>query len=150
VVTRDFQDVPPILIEKHKVLQILVNLIRNATYACTASDHPRKELTIQVREDDGFVEIAVIDNGVGIAREDLTRIFVHGFTTKKEGHGFGLHSGAIAAKEMGGSLQVQSEGLGRGATFTLRLPMHADKRMKGPQADRIVGMHGAVSERMSA
>ena len=68
------------------------------------------------------VDIAVIDNGVGIPPENLTRIFNHGFTTKKDGHGFGLHSGALAAQEMGGSLRAQSEGAGHGATFTLELP----------------------------
>ena len=64
-----------------------------------------------------------IDNGVGISQDNLTRIFNHGFTTKKDGHGFGLHSGALAAKEMGGSLNVHSDGSGQGATFTLELPV---------------------------
>jgi signal transduction histidine kinase len=64
----------------------------------------------------------VRDNGVGIAPENLTRIFGHGFTTKKDGHGFGLHSGALAAKEMNGSLTVHSDGVGQGAAFTLELP----------------------------
>jgi signal transduction histidine kinase len=71
---------------------------------------------------DGRVRIAVIDNGVGIPPENLTRIFNHGFTTRKDGHGFGLHSGALAAKELGGSLTVLSEGPGLGAVFTLELP----------------------------
>ena len=73
------------------------------------------------------MKIAVIDNGVGIAQESLTRIFNHGFTTKKGGHGFGLHSGALAAKEMGGALVAQSEGPGKGATFTLELPVKHKK-----------------------
>jgi two-component system NtrC family sensor kinase len=55
--------------------------------------------------------------------KDLTRIFNHGFTTRKDGHGFGLHSGALAAKELGGSLQVQSDGPDQGAVFTLDLPI---------------------------
>ena len=83
-----------------------------------------KIVTIRVTgERNGFVEISVIDNGVGIPPENLTRIFAHGFTTRKDGHGFGLHSGAIAAKEMGGSLHAHSDGPGRGATFTLSLPL---------------------------
>jgi signal transduction histidine kinase len=69
------------------------------------------------------IEISVIDNGVGIKPENLGRIFEHGFTTRKNGHGFGLHSGAIAAKELGGSLTARSDGPGRGATFTLELPI---------------------------
>jgi signal transduction histidine kinase len=66
----------------------------------------------------------VQDTGIGIAPENLTSIFSHGFTTKKDGHGFGLHSSALVAARMGGSLQVHSEGPGTGATFTLELPVH--------------------------
>ena len=71
--------------------------------------------------------IAVSDTGEGILRENLDRIFSHGFSTKKDGHGFGLHSAMLAAKELGGSLHVQSDGLGRGATFTLELPLHSSE-----------------------
>jgi len=74
------------------------------------------------------VKITVTDNGVGIAPDHLTRIFNHGFTTKKHGHGFGLHSGANAAKEMGGTLTAYSDGLGKGAEFTLELPTTASAR----------------------
>ena len=66
----------------------------------------------------------VTDNGEGIPKENLTRIFQHGFTTKKTGHGFGLHSGSNAAREMGGSLNVRSDGTGTGATFILELPLN--------------------------
>ncbi|HYG35278.1 MAG TPA: ATP-binding protein [Clostridia bacterium] len=59
---------------------------------------------------------------MGISAENLSRICEHGFTTKKDGHGFGLHSGAIAAKELGGALTVHSDGPGKGATFSLELP----------------------------
>jgi PAS domain S-box-containing protein len=120
---RDFGPVPPILVDKHKVLQILINVIRNAKYALSESQCPQKLLTLRVRRAaDGQVEIQVIDNGVGIPAENLTRIFAHGFTTRRDGHGFGLHSGALAARELGGSLSAQSDGPGHGATFTLSLP----------------------------
>ena len=69
------------------------------------------------------LEIAVMDNGTGIAPENLTRVFSHGFTTKKDGHGFGLHSGALAARELGGTLSAHSDGPGKGAVFTLKLPL---------------------------
>jgi signal transduction histidine kinase len=69
------------------------------------------------------VRVEITDNGVGIPPENLTRIFSHGFTTRKHGHGFGLHSSVLAAKEMGGTLTVQSEGVGKGATFILELPL---------------------------
>jgi signal transduction histidine kinase len=119
---REFATVPPLNVEKHKILQILVNLLRNAKYACDESDRVDKRLTVRVANGDGRVSISVMDNGVGIPHGNLTRIFNHGFTTRKGGHGFGLHSGALAAREMGGSLTVLSDGPGHGATFTLELP----------------------------
>ena len=77
------------------------------------------------------VRIAVTDNGIGIRPEHMTRIFNHGFTTKKDGHGFGLHSGALAAKDLGGALRVDSAGLGHGATFTLDLPLRSPETICG-------------------
>jgi signal transduction histidine kinase len=126
-VVREFGKVPPLNIEKHKILQILVNLVRNAKYACDESGHTDNRLTMRVADGEHRVRISVIDNGVGIPPENLTRIFNHGFTTRQGGHGFGLHSGALAAVEMGGSLTVQSGGPGQGATFTLDLPCPAEK-----------------------
>jgi len=120
---RDFQEVPPITVDKHKVLQILVNVIRNAKYACDESTSSLKRVTVRVRTADGTMLIAVIDTGVGIPPENRERIFSHGFTTRKDGHGFGLHSCALAAKDLGGSLQAESAGPGQGATFTLTLPL---------------------------
>jgi PAS domain S-box-containing protein len=122
-VVRDFSEVPLIEIDKHRVLQILVNVIRNAKYACAESANPEKQVTVRIRATDSAVCVSVIDTGVGIARENLERIFNHGFTTRAEGHGFGLHSAALAAKELGGSLLADSPGPGRGATFTLSLPL---------------------------
>jgi PAS domain S-box-containing protein len=120
---REFADVPPVLTDRHKVLQILVNLISNAKHALEARPEGRR-LTLRVsRDDDQSVRVEVADNGAGIARENLTRIFQHGFTTKKQGHGFGLHSGANAAQELGGSLTAHSDGPGHGASFTLNLPV---------------------------
>jgi PAS domain S-box-containing protein len=119
-------DLPPITVEKHKVLQILVNLIRNAKYACDDSNRDDKRVTIRVHRAAALVRIAVTDNGVGIPAENLTRIFSHGFTTRRNGHGFGLHSGALAAKEMGGDLTATSDGVGCGATFILDLPVTRD------------------------
>src|SRR4051812_37722836 len=129
LVIREYQEVPVISMDKHKVLQILVNLIRNAKYAMDAAGKRDKRLTMSiVLTPDKIVKISVTDNGIGITQENLTRIFSHGFTTKREGHGFGLHSGAIAAREMGGSLVAESRGSGAGATFTLELPLQAEWR----------------------
>ena len=127
-VIRDYASTPSVPVDKHKVLQILVNLVRNAKYALDESGKKDRHLTVRLTTDDpGFVRISVIDNGVGIPPENLTRIFEHGFTTRKNGHGFGLHSGAIAAKEMGGSLGVHSDGTGEGAAFTLSLPLYQEQ-----------------------
>ncbi len=110
-------------IDKQRVLQILVNLISNAKYALSGNGKENKVLTIRAyKHGEDKLRIEVADNGIGIAEENLTRIFEHGFTTKQNGHGFGLHSGALTAKEMGGSLTVHSQGPGHGATFTLELP----------------------------
>jgi PAS domain S-box-containing protein len=128
-VNRNYQEIEPLMVDKHKVLQILVNLIRNAKYACDESDATNKEIRLRIaRNGDGRVKIEVQDNGVGIPKENLTRIFAHGFTTRRQGHGFGLHSGALAAKEMGGELHVRSDGPGLGATFTLELPAKSAER----------------------
>ncbi len=121
-VIREYAPVPPVMAEKHKVLQILINLLRNAKYACDDSRNAEKQVTLRIEPAGGRVKISIIDNGVGIPAENLTRIFEHGFTTRKEGHGFGLHSGALAAKDLGGALGVTSDGPGRGACFTLELP----------------------------
>jgi signal transduction histidine kinase len=119
----DFQDNLTVIVEKHKVLQILVNLIRNAKYACDDSKEPEHCLTLRTRANgNDRVQIQVCDNGVGIPSENLTKIFGQGFTTRKNGHGFGLHSAANAAKQLGGSLLAESEGPGKGATFTLEFP----------------------------
>lgn len=119
---REFSEVPPITVDKHKVLQILVNLVRNAKYACDESGRSDKLITLRIEPAEGGVRICVIDNGVGIAPQNMPRLFSHGFTTRASGHGFGLHSGALAAQELGGSLRVHSDGPGCGAAFMLELP----------------------------
>jgi signal transduction histidine kinase len=121
-VRNECQGVPPITAEKHKVLQILVNLVRNAQQSCEASGRPEQQLILHTTAANGHVRIAVRDNGVGIPPENLARMFSRGFTTKQHGHGFGLHGAAQAAKEKGGSLTVHSRGAGLGATFVLELP----------------------------
>jgi signal transduction histidine kinase len=121
---REFEQLPPVLIDKHKVLQILVNLVDNSKHACDAATQPEKRVTIRIQAIGPDREkIEVSDTGVGIPPENLTRIFSQGFTTRKGGHGFGLHSAVLAAHELGGRLTVQSDGLGHGATFTLELPL---------------------------
>ncbi|WP_308809779.1 ATP-binding protein [Archangium lansingense] len=114
---------PPVMTDKHRLLTILVNLISNAKYAMDANPKGERCLTMRLDHSEAdHIRLEVRDNGVGISPELLTRIFQYGFTTREEGHGFGLHSSALAAQEMGGSLTAHSEGPGRGATFILELP----------------------------
>ena len=121
---RESAEAPPILANRHQLLQIVVNLLQNASRACEENREKNGEIRVRIYLlHTKRVRIEVADNGIGILPENLTRIFSHGFTTRKNGHGFGLHSGALAAKEMGGSLIAQSEGPGQGATFTLELPV---------------------------
>ena len=120
---RDFGFTGEVIIDRHKLLQILMNLLSNARHALQDLDlETPRSLTVRTREDGNQIRIEVIDNGVGIPKENLAKIFQHGFTTKKDGHGFGLHSSACNATELGGSLTVTSEGTGRGATFVLAVP----------------------------
>jgi len=124
VVEKEFQEIPKVRLDKQKVLQILVNLIKNAKDACLANPQaPQHRLKLKTTlTPKGTIQIHTTDNGVGIPRENLTRIFSHGFTTKRDGHGFGLHSCANAANELNGSLMGYSDGPDRGATFVLELP----------------------------
>jgi C4-dicarboxylate-specific signal transduction histidine kinase len=123
-IVRALESLPiQITTDRHKILQILVNLVRNAKWACLESSSEQKQITISLTQTESHACISVTDNGIGISPENRTRIFSHGFTTRKSGHGFGLHSSALAAKELGGSLTAFSEGLGKGAAFSLELPL---------------------------
>ncbi|MES2784635.1 MAG: DAHL domain-containing protein [Pseudomonadota bacterium] len=131
VVVKELAAVPELPLDKGRILQILVNLIGNARQAMVEVTGRELRLTLRVElTQGGTLRVVVADNGTGIATEDLTRVFAHGFTTKKDGHGFGLHSAVIAAREMGGTLTAHSDGPGTGATFTLELPTKTAKTAK--------------------
>ncbi|MGE4243011.1 trifunctional serine/threonine-protein kinase/ATP-binding protein/sensor histidine kinase [Ramlibacter sp.] len=121
-VTRDWGALAPAPLDKTRVMQILLNLIENARHAMEGVRGAAR-LHIAVRERDGWSEVAVRDNGCGVPAASLARIFSLGFTTKQHGHGFGLHGCLAAARELGGTLHVHSDGAGTGTTFTLRLPV---------------------------
>ncbi|HVX62855.1 MAG TPA: ATP-binding protein [Pirellulales bacterium] len=125
-VIREYEGLPAIELDRQKLLQILVNLVRNAKDALLEMPSGQRRLTCRIRPSgEQRFQIVVQDNGAGIPKQNLTRIFSHGFTTKPHGHGFGLHSCAIAVREMGGCLSVHSDGSQCGATFTLELPIAA-------------------------
>lgn len=122
-ILRDYEDLPPVSADRHQIMQILVNLISNAKHALLASDRPDRVMRISIAAERGAARIEVADNGIGIAAENMTRIFSHGFTTKPNGHGFGLHNCANGAQRMKGGLTARSDGPGCGATFTLWFPV---------------------------
>ena len=123
-VVREFHEVPPVTIDRHKLLQILFNLLENAKYACEDSGRPGRQVRVSLHQNgQGRIEVAVSDNGIGIPAENLTRIFTQEFSTRKGGHGFGLHSSLLTAQSLDAGLRAQSEGPGRGATFVLDIPL---------------------------
>lgn len=121
---RHYDNLSSVEVDKNKLLQVLVNLITNAKDSLKESSIANKTISISLLDQgSGEIEIQVQDNGLGIAADNLTKIFSYGFTTKKNGHGFGLHASALTIKQMGGTLNASSEGLGRGAVFLIRLPL---------------------------
>jgi signal transduction histidine kinase len=122
-VVREYEAVPTCRVDRHKLMEVLVNLLQNARQALQEEGLARRRITVRVRAGEpGRVLIEVEDTGVGIPAENLQRIFTHGFTTKKNGHGFGLHASANATTEMGGTLVGLSDGPGQGACFRLEIP----------------------------
>ena len=128
-----FDPCPLINVDKSKLLQIIVNLIQNARDATFLNkDEPNKEIKLHINKlNEDSIRVIVEDNGIGIEQANLNRIFAFGFTTKDNGHGFGLHSAALSAQEMGGSLQAESLGTGHGAQFVLTLPIENSHGSKG-------------------
>jgi signal transduction histidine kinase len=122
-VIKEYGDLKPIVVDKTKLFQILNNIISNAKDALVESTNTPKVLTIKTKLiTKEKIEIQVSDNGIGISNGNLSKIFIFGFTTKKSGHGFGLHASAVAVNELGGEIKVSSEGYEQGATFTIYLP----------------------------
>jgi two-component system, NtrC family, sensor kinase len=122
-VRREIADIPQFHTDRYKLLQIVVNFIGNACDAIAANALGERQMVVRARMVDSELEIAVEDSGVGIPSEFLTRVWEFGFTTKAHGHGFGLHSSAVAAQQLGGTVGVVSAGSGLGACFTVRIPL---------------------------
>lgn len=139
-VVRELEALPRLRLDKRKVLQILVNLISNAKQACRDSERSDKRIRLRLARAGGQIRVSVSDNGIGIPAENLTRIFQHGFTTREGGHGFGLHSAALAAELLGGALRVESDGPGQGATFTLELSLDSSTESTPQASSASLGM----------
>jgi NO-binding membrane sensor protein with MHYT domain/two-component sensor histidine kinase len=123
IIRREYEPLDLLTLDRHKLIQILGNLLSNARHALKDRGDTRRELTLRIRrQNSDAVAIEIQDSGVGIAADVLGRLFEFGFTTKRDGHGFGLHTSAILAQELSGELVAFSDGLGCGARFVLRLP----------------------------
>ncbi|MBN1208715.1 MAG: AAA family ATPase [Myxococcaceae bacterium] len=125
-VTQELSPVPQVRVDKHKVLQILINLISNAKSALDATPEGERRLRLRLWREGEWALIEVVDNGAGFSPELREKLFAQGFTTRKDGHGLGLHSSALAAQLLGGQLSLESQGPGQGATATLRLPLEVN------------------------
>jgi signal transduction histidine kinase len=125
-IVRRFDPLPPASLDRHKALQILMNLLTNARDAVMTRDAGGRRIVVHARRGaHGELEIAVEDNGCGVEPQHLDQIFRLGFTTKSAGHGLGLHYSACAARELRGNLTARSPGAGSGASFLLTLPLDA-------------------------
>lgn len=121
-IKKEFEDTDSVIIQKSKLIHILVNLFKNAKEAMKDLEPEDKTVTIRTYQNENYVKLSVADKGTGIKEEDLNKVFNHGFTTKTSGHGFGLHSCANYMTEMGGKIRVKSKGEGKGAEFILVFP----------------------------
>jgi len=133
-IVREYEQVPPISTDRHKLLQIIVNLISNARQAVQAADGKTSRILLSIARDAGHVRVMVEDSGIGMTPEVLSKIWRFGFTTKKNGHGFGLHNSALAAQEIGATLTAHSDGTGRGSRFTLQIPLENSEPMLSGEA----------------
>lgn len=126
-VEKHYGKLSPIVVDNVKLLQVLVNLLRNAKDALVQSENNNKKITLKTSIENGKLIIEIKDNGIGILPKNIGKIFYHGFTTKESGHGFGLHTSSLAIHELGGEIHVKSDGLEKGATFTLSIPYKKPK-----------------------
>lgn len=117
-----FSEVPEVQVQKTKLIHALINLYKNAKEAMDEARSAERRLTVEVTRDQDNAYIVVTDTGPGIPPETLEKVFSHGFTTKKSGHGFGLHSSANYLTEMGGRMWAESDGES-GTTFYIALPL---------------------------
>ncbi|MEA2096361.1 MAG: tetratricopeptide repeat-containing sensor histidine kinase [Candidatus Cloacimonadota bacterium] len=126
-IEKNYSKTKPILIEKGKLIQVFVNLLKNAKESLEAKEKDRI-IIINILEDKGYQVIEIVDNGIGIAKINLESIFSYGFSTKKGGKGFGLHTSALAMSEMKGKLTAKSEGEEKGAEFMVKVPTENYRR----------------------
>jgi len=122
-VIKEYESVPMLYVDKHKALQIIINLISNAKYALIDGGKENKAICVILKKNNSNVSIEIKDNGIGIAPNDMSHLFEYGFKKRRGGHGYGLHHSALVANELGGKISVSSDGSGKGASFIMTIPI---------------------------
>lgn len=122
IIKRYLGNIPPAIIEKGKMMQIVINLIKNAYEAMDNENLHLRILSVRTYVDQGYVVFAVQDTGEGFSAEEKHKLFHFGYTTKKLGSGFGLHSCANYLIANHGKIEAFSGGKGKGATFVVNVP----------------------------
>ncbi len=134
-VVRHYADMPTMMLPSNQLLQVFVNLISNARHAMSAPGVSERTLTLSISPAAGnMVRVCVEDTGCGIPEENISRLFVNGFTTRSDGNGFGLHHSGLVVQDMGGTLAAESEGRGQGARFILEIPLTENLASAGPRS----------------
>jgi PAS domain S-box-containing protein len=127
---KEYGDIPLVICNSQQIGQVVMNLLLNAAQAI----HGNGEITLRTWSDGCAVFMSVSDTGVGIAAEHSEHIFEAFFTTKDvgKGTGLGLSISADIIKRHGGTITVESV-VGKGATFTVMLPLEPARVGEGPQ-----------------
>ncbi|MBI4538716.1 MAG: response regulator [Gemmatimonadetes bacterium] len=131
---KDYAELPRIVASRSRLQQVLVNLLVNAAHAVEEGGPERNRIRLETRLEGEWLHVSVADNGRGIPPDVRERLFEPFFTTKPAGTGTGL--GLYVTRQIvasyGGEIEVESE-LGRGATFTVRLPRQTGRRLPAPR-----------------
>jgi PAS domain S-box-containing protein len=133
-IEEEYEEMPPVVSDPHKLMQILVNFLRNAIDAVSASDNRPCRIVLRLTRDSSAASFSVTDSGIGMPPEVIAKLWQFGYTTKQKGHGYGLHNSANAARSIGASVTANSDGLGKGSCFTLRVPFQAPGEASGAVA----------------
>ena len=120
-------DLPPVHLEKAKLIQVIVNIIKNSYEAI--DQYPKQEKKIIIKstltdQENPAILLTISDNGCGFTSAEHDNLFTFGYSNKKRGTGFGLHSCANYLIANHGSITANSAGPGQGAEFILTIPLN--------------------------
>ncbi len=119
-----YGDIPELPLQQTKLVQVLNNLLQNAKESVLHNEETNRWIEVRTwTGKDGFAWVSVRDNGIGIDKDAIENLFKFGYTTKTDGHGFGLHCSILFMHEMNGEMKVRSDGRDLGAEFLISLPV---------------------------